>query len=97
MHSKEKTSIERLLVFGFGATLAVLLLVGAFAWHFVLPMATIKSVDHSREVIAESGQPVRMLANEGRTDAVNFIPANPHTKLCTQGVPGIYRCGHKLL
>ncbi|MFA6442483.1 MAG: PAS domain S-box protein [Sterolibacterium sp.] len=53
MRIMQKSSVERLMLFGFGVTLAVLLLVGGFAWNFVLPMATIRSVDHSRAVIAE--------------------------------------------
>jgi PAS domain S-box-containing protein len=48
----KKSSVERLMLIGFGLTLAVLLLVGGIAWNIAVPMAPFKSVDHTREVMA---------------------------------------------
>jgi len=53
MDLKKPESVEQLLMFGFGAAMLVLLLVGGFAWNVVVPKATVMSVDHSREVMAE--------------------------------------------
>ena len=47
-----KVSIERLVLTGLAATLAVLLLVGGMAWNIAVPMSPFKSVDQTRQVMA---------------------------------------------
>ncbi|WP_416352083.1 PAS domain S-box protein [Undibacterium sp. RTI2.1] len=49
----KKSSIERLMLVGFGMTLVVLLLVGGMAWNIAVPAASFTSVEHTREVIAK--------------------------------------------
>lgn len=48
----KNTSVERLMLLGFGLTLGVLLLVAGIAWSIAVPMAPFQSVDHPREVMA---------------------------------------------
>jgi PAS domain S-box-containing protein len=53
MPSEKITSVEKLILLGFGLTLGVLLLVAGIAWNIAVPMAPHQSVDHTREVLAE--------------------------------------------
>ena len=55
MPSEKNTSVEKLMLLGFGLTLGVLLLVAGIAWDIAVPMAPQRSVDHTREVLAELG------------------------------------------
>jgi PAS domain S-box-containing protein len=53
MPSVKNTSVEQLMLLGFGLTLGVLLMVAGIAWNIAEPMAPLQSVDHTREVIAK--------------------------------------------
>ena len=53
MYTVEKTPVERLMLTGLAATLAVLLLAGGFVWLSAEPLSTFKSVDRIREVLSE--------------------------------------------
>lgn len=55
MPSEKNTSVEKLMLLGFGLTLGVLLLVAGIAWNIAVPMAPHRSVEHTREVLAELG------------------------------------------
>ncbi|MET3119562.1 PAS domain S-box-containing protein [Undibacterium sp. GrIS 1.8] len=49
----KKSSIERLMLVGFGMTFIVLLLVGSMALNIVVPFVSFTSVEHTHEVIAK--------------------------------------------
>lgn len=48
-----KNSVERMMLIGFGITLAVLIVIGSIAWSGAASFASFRSVGHTREVMAE--------------------------------------------
>ncbi|CAN5834222.1 hypothetical protein BH11PSE12_BH11PSE12_00450 [soil metagenome] len=53
MKKTEKMSVERLILIGFGVTLAALILIGGTAWNIAVPFTPFQTVDHTGKVLAE--------------------------------------------